>query len=520
MVERIGINCLDTQKSANIETNIDATIDEDTIGEVHKINESKDRPIISIRLPFGESKEAQGKYNLETKRMKLLKGSDVKTISRSQIQSVLELRKKYASYIENGKLTRDTEEMSASEAARIVLITSCNGRIYWVDNNGRTIEEIDILVGKGTYDRDKCSNQDEYVKAYSLCEINEDTEEGSTEMTPEEMLVKGLIEVLKGSRNSPIEIGDKTITKINELLHNNEIEEEYTWKVTEDRSNEQFNDCIFGYNLEECTIKLELKKALLLMGVPGVGKTKILKQLLNHVTNGDTHKYKLISFSQNTDYTDFIGGLICINGSWAYKDGELTKICKIADSNRHTKYYLGIDEMSRGNTEAIFGELMTGLEHRDTLINLKNGRPLVIPSNLYIIGTMNISDNSTKKLDIATLERFIRYDIKPQWGNGYVEWLCRKVTNPEVKNTLLKISTAMVGINKVITKDTLLGIDKVIGTRAISGIELTLDNIKIAINSQLLPEINERTKNCEDRDDELLNHIDAIKGAVGNGTED
>lgn len=302
-------------------------------------------------------------------------------------------------------------------------------------------------------------------------------------------------------------------------ITNEPVDQEYTWNIEGSELRKDiggsFENSVFGYNLGECTQKLRLKKALLLMGVPGTGKTTLLKHLIHTLAGGDRDRYKLVSFSQNTDYTDFIGGLVCVGGRWTYKDGTLTEICKNADRNRDKEYYLGIDEMSRGNTEAIFGELMTGIEHRDTLINLKNGKTLVIPSNLYIIGTMNISDNSTKRLDIATLERFTKYFIKPQWTDRYIDWICdRNGADSKVTKRLKKIGQMMRNINAIIEEDRLLGKDKVIGTRAISGIRLSLDNVRVAIHSQLVPDIEQRMVNSSNSE-ELEYYIEEIVKAVG-----
>ncbi len=81
-------------------------------------------------------------------------------------------------------------------------------------------------------------------------------------------------------------------------------------------------------------------------------------------------------------------------------------------------YVLIIDEINRANLSAVLGELIYALEYRGEAVQsmyaIDDDNTLVIPANLYIIGTMNTADRSVGHIDYAIRRRFAFVDVLPK----------------------------------------------------------------------------------------------------------
>lgn len=255
---------------------------------------------------------------------------------------------------------------------------------------------------------------------------------------------------------------------------------------------------IIGYAEVEAEItrRLNSRKAIILSGVPGTAKTTIVRKYLSKLFSQDEYRkhVEFIAFHQDYSNSDFVGGYKADkSGKFTYHDGVLTEIANRAINDKDGKYYLVIDEISRGYPEAIFGEALTAIESRGMRVKTSNGS-LVIPNNLYIIGTMNIRDNSTKTVDTAFAQRFSMLEIMPQWN----ESLCTAITHDAAadvnKDAVKSFVKAVDDVNKSIIDDASLGRTFVIGPRQMFYLgDKTKDDF-VAAMRRVLDDIEETVK--------------------------
>lgn len=90
------------------------------------------------------------------------------------------------------------------------------------------------------------------------------------------------------------------------------------------------------------------------------------------------------------------------------------------------KYILIIDEINRANLPSVLGELIYALEYRgekvESMYAVDGGdNELLLPPNLYIIGTMNTADRSVGQIDYAIRRRFAFIDVLPKSLTGEVD---------------------------------------------------------------------------------------------------
>lgn len=131
-------------------------------------------------------------------------------------------------------------------------------------------------------------------------------------------------------------------------------------------------------------------------------------------------EYKLIQFHPAYTYEDFVRGITPKTSEEAtvlypVENKILAEYAQKAQDNPNRNYVLIIDEINRANLPAVLGELIYALEYRTrpvtSLYEYKGDREIIIPNNLYIIGTMNTADRSIGHIDYAIRRRFAFYPL-------------------------------------------------------------------------------------------------------------
>ncbi len=172
------------------------------------------------------------------------------------------------------------------------------------------------------------------------------------------------------------------------------------------------------------------------------------------------------SLSINTLKTMYIDGAnnIIKGGLQPYYEPLLNELLKGSEQSKNEdlkNFVLIIDEINRGNVSQIFGELITLIEKDKRLgaseeltvtLPYSKKKGFGVPTNLYIIGTMNTADRSVEALDTALRRRFTFVEMPPNYDLSELE------TEITEEITLLKIlNTLNNRIEKLLDKDHLIG---------------------------------------------------------------
>ena len=168
-------------------------------------------------------------------------------------------------------------------------------------------------------------------------------------------------------------------------------------------------------------------------GAPGTGKSYTID---NSIIKGVADEYVFrVTFYPDFTYNDFIGQLLPVvtkpstpGGSstitYSFVKGVFTKALEKAYDDTTKDVFLIIEEMSRGDCAAIFGDIFQLLDRENSGVNkgyskyfINNdllskdivalpGSQVRLPANFHILGTVNTSDQNVFVMDTAFKRRF------------------------------------------------------------------------------------------------------------------
>ena len=289
----------------------------------------------------------------------------------------------------------------------------------------------------------------------------------------------------------------------------------------------------------------EIVKNMILYGPPGTGKTYITATYavlicgwytLDTLKNMNHSKIMEIyheleqegrigftTFHQSYGYEDFIEGIRPVldkektdaqnqseeqkseksrNLEYTMEAGVFKAFCEKAEKSKKPYVFI-IDEINRGNISRIFGELITLIEESKrkgeaderSVILPYSGLPFSVPSNVYIIGTMNTADRSIALLDTALRRRFSFVEMMPD-----TEVLKDiKIEVPEMPDTVdKKAGKSTIDIQKLLEIinqriEVLYDREHTIGHAYFCGLKktATLDGLKNVFKKSVLPFLQE-----------------------------
>ena len=169
--------------------------------------------------------------------------------------------------------------------------------------------------------------------------------------------------------------------------------------------------------LDELEWLLHDKGQVIFQGPPGTGKTFVAQELAAFLA-APHGRVTLVQLHPSYAYEDFVEGYRpALNDgqpTFELKSGPLLRAAETARAEPHSKHFLVIDEINRGNVAKVLGELYYLLEYRERDVRLQySGAPFSLPKNLYIIGTMNTADRSIALVDLALRRRFHFQEFHP-----------------------------------------------------------------------------------------------------------
>ena len=199
----------------------------------------------------------------------------------------------------------------------------------------------------------------------------------------------------------------------------------------------------------------KMTRNLLFYGPPGTGKSHIAQAYAKYITASGTGSRTgvarsglpsraekeeegsifFVQFHPAYTYEDFAKGYKPSkggHGQYEVRDGPFLMAKAEAEGNPTQQVVLIIDEINRCQLSKVFGDYVDSLPYRgDPLLYSDRGEygdaDLQLPQNLWILGTMNVSDRSLVRVETELRKGFAFVEVNPGLkGSAFQDVVKRK----------------------------------------------------------------------------------------------
>lgn len=233
-------------------------------------------------------------------------------------------------------------------------------------------------------------------------------------------------------------------------------------------------------------------KNAVLEGPPGTGKSHVVTAVADawqaetgRPLAGNGQGRYAITLHPSTTYEEFVEGLRFddAKGAFVRKDGFLRDVIREALADPGSDFLVLLDELNRANVPKVFGDLLLTMESSKRMVHdgarwvggmevtlPYSGQPFSVPSNLFLLGTMNTTDRSIAPLDSALRRRFGFLRVEPLVGDALRDRIVA-VDGPDAAGRVERSIDQLTNLNEALRR--CLGPNAMLGHSYLFGVAAT-----------------------------------------------